>query len=94
MSQASLCIKATDCLIEGYRRSTALRSSKMQVQTLLTHSGGTILVGGTDKITSIFADRGSESIDYGFMLLHCALSFHHGKPKIIVTTLRLISRRW
>jgi len=51
------------------------------------------LGGGCDIVTSIFAHKGGQYIDYGLKPMHSGLSVHDVRPKIVDAVLTLIPRR-
>jgi len=75
----------------GKYHCTTVWLSKMQDQTSLMLEWCSILGGGSDIISSIFAHKGGQYYDYGLKPLHSAVIIHDARQKIVQAPLTLNS---
>jgi hypothetical protein len=87
-------IKVADSTTMGQRHCIAVWLSKIQAQKSLTLRWCLLLGGSSDIATTIFAQKGGQHYDYGYLPLLSHWIVYDATPKIVDAPLTLIFWRW
>jgi len=91
-SLAFLPIQAANIMIMGVCQFTALELSKMQDKKSLTLHWRSFLGGGSDIIAGLYALKGGQYCDYGWILSCSPVIVQDARPEIGETPVTVISR--